>query len=114
WPDYDTLARNALLNPPRATSLEAFWSRPHGDLYLPVPYTMWWLAAQVALPPRGPGSPLPTLNPHVFHALNLVLHVGAACAVLMILRLLMRNRVAAVVGALLFALHPVQVESAAW
>src|SRR5205823_10629625 len=70
WDDYETVARNPLLNPPRATSLEAFWSRPHGDLYIPVTYSLWWIAAQVALPPRTPGSPLPKLNPHVFHALN--------------------------------------------
>jgi len=41
WDDHDTVARNPLLNPPSLRSLRAFWTRPHGHLYIPVTYTVW-------------------------------------------------------------------------
>jgi protein O-mannosyl-transferase len=93
------------------------WSRPHMDLYIPVTYTVWGMTAKLAQR-SGAGRPAQRnpspLNPHVFHALNLALHAAAACVVLLILRRLIHHDVAALAGALVFALHPVQVEPVAW
>src|SRR5688572_6285716 len=57
WDDYETVARNPLLNPPAARSLVAFWTRPHGHLYIPVTYTAWFAAARVAYEPATASSP---------------------------------------------------------
>lgn len=113
WDDYETVARNPLLNPPRARSLAHFWTRPHGDLYIPVTYTTWFVAAQVAYDSASRVAP-PRLDPRVFHGLNIALHAAAACVAFRLLELLTEQRVAALTGALLFALHPVQVEAVAW
>jgi hypothetical protein len=54
------------------------------------------------------------LNPAVFHALNSFLHAASAVVVFAILRRLIGNVWAALLGALFFAMHPVQVEAVAW
>src|SRR5215469_5436409 len=54
------------------------------------------------------------LNPYLFHTANLLVHVLAALAAYALLRRLTRSAWAACAGALLFALHPVQVEPVAW
>jgi len=53
-------------------------------------------------------------QPLLYHLSNISLH--AACTLLLAvwLKLLIGSRVAAVIGALLFAVHPVHVESVAW
>ena len=53
-------------------------------------------------------------NPQPFHAASVVLHVAAALLVFAIVRQLMPSDAAACAGALVFAVHPVQVESVAW
>jgi len=63
---------------------------------------------------RGVGQALGILQPMVFHVGSLLLHAGCCVLVLLILRRLIRHEVAALAGALLFALHPLQVESVAW
>ncbi len=53
--------------------------------------------------------------PFAFHALNVALHAANSLIVLLLLRRLgMRGEAPALVGALLFAVHPVHVESVAW
>ena len=113
WDDYETVARNPLMLPPTARSLQAFWTRPHGHLYIPVTYTAWAATAQVAYEPASATTP-PRLDPRFFHALNVLLHAAAACVAFLLLERLIRHRAAALGGAMLFALHPVQVESVAW
>lgn len=89
-----------------------FWKTPHERLYIPVTYNLWTLLAKVArwLPPDARGH----LNPGVFHAANLLLHLLNTLLVYLILRRLLKDERSALVGALLFALHPVQVEPVAW
>ena len=119
WDDYETVARNPLMNPPTARSVETFWTRPHGDLYIPVTYTVW--AAIAAVSPVDSAavtttSPLPPrrLSAHGFHFMNVVFHIATAILAYGVLEMLVKHRAAALLGALLFALHPVQVESVAW
>lgn len=115
WDDPHTIAANPLLNPPTLASLATFWNpaKPQASLYVPVTYTLWSALAAVAYVP----TPDPNgvhLNPLVFHAANLALHASAALVAYALLKRLTRNPPAATAGALLFALHPVQVESVAW
>jgi tetratricopeptide (TPR) repeat protein len=54
------------------------------------------------------------LDPACFHAASLVLHVANATILWALLRRVVRDDLAAAVGAAAFALHPVQVETVAW
>jgi tetratricopeptide (TPR) repeat protein len=54
-------------------------------------------------------------HPSTFHAVNVALHAINAILVLLLLRQLgARDTVSALMGALVFAVHPVHVESVAW
>src|SRR5438093_1736288 len=122
WDDYQTVAGNPQLNPPTSRSIASFWTHPQVDLYIPVTYTVWAFAANAAAVPQPPPPNPPAtgwaLDARVFHTLNLALHLAAACIVFLLLRDLLGGAgsadLAAVAGALLFALHPVQVEPVAW
>jgi tetratricopeptide (TPR) repeat protein len=52
------------------------------------------------------------LNPHAYHAMNVLMHAACAVALWRVLRALAVP--GALLGAALWALHPVQVESVAW
>jgi tetratricopeptide (TPR) repeat protein len=54
------------------------------------------------------------LNPHVFHATNLALHLFNTLFVLWFIFLLSRNGIVAIITALLFGIHPMHVESVLW
>ncbi|TNE48680.1 MAG: hypothetical protein EP343_14815 [Deltaproteobacteria bacterium] len=87
------------------------WTAPYEGLYVPVAYTTWWALASVAKQQNRRGI---WLSPRVFHAANLVVHLLNTSLVFLILLLLFRGSVGAMLGALLFAVHPVQVETVAW
>jgi tetratricopeptide (TPR) repeat protein len=120
WDDLETVAHTPRIVRPSARMLGEIWTRPHMDLYIPVTYTLWAVTASGARKPAPPTAQQPTspdaspLDARWFHALNLALHVAAACLVLVLLRKLIDHPPAALAGALLFALHPVQVEPVAW
>src|SRR5262245_54209551 len=78
WDDHVTLYRNPDFNPPAAAKLATYWTAPHGRLYIPVTYTFWWSLAEMSWSPAG-------LDPAVFHATSVALHVAAACLVAAIL-----------------------------
>jgi tetratricopeptide (TPR) repeat protein len=104
WDDRDLVTENPLLVPPTIEHLRHFWTDPFMGLYTPLSYTLWWSLIKVS------GG----ADPRVFHAVNIVLHACSAVLVLAILRTCVANDLAAFIGALLFALHPLQVEAVAW
>lgn len=111
--DQENLTANEYLNPPTFSSLVHFWAHSSADEYFPLSYTVWWLLVRVA------GLDVPDangvwLNPYVFHSANLLLHMGVALVAYQLLRLLTRRMWAACAGALLFAVHPLQMEPVAW
>lgn len=73
-----------------------------GGLYRPLPMLAWAASWTV-----GGGSPWP------FHAINVALYALLAAVVLRLLRAVIPDERAAVVGAALFAAHPVHVEAVA-
>lgn len=87
-----------------------FWLHPYKGLYIPVTYSVWgfvsWLGEF-----HGHGV---RFDPFLFHAVNLVLHSMNAVLVFWILEEMGAQWPACLVGALLFSLHPVQVEAVAW
>lgn len=111
--DQENLTANVYLNPPTLSSLVHFWAHPYAHMYIPLTETVWWILVRVA------GLNVPDangvwLNPYVFHSANLLAHIGVCLVVYQLLRLLTARTWAACAGALLFALHPLQVESVAW
>jgi tetratricopeptide (TPR) repeat protein len=54
------------------------------------------------------------LNPHVFHTVNILLHLVNILLVFMFVRSLAQNAGVGLAAAALFAVHPLQVEVAAW
>ena len=105
WDDRAFIAENPLIAHPSAASLLALWTTPLEDLYAPLTYTLWGLLAAVV----GP-------KPWAFHLTNVALHALNAGLVFAVLRRLVTedDGRAALAGALLFALHPVQSEAVAW
>ncbi len=100
WDDDAYLTQNPLLTAP--DGLRRIWfSLQSPSQYFPLTYTTFYIERA-----------LWGLNPAGYHLINLLLH--AANAVL-VWRVLVRLRVpGAWLAAAIFALHPVQVESAAW
>ncbi len=103
WDDRQHIVENPNLNPPTWRGVGEFWQRPYLGLYIPLSYTFFAAEARIG-----------GISPAVFHVGNLMLHVGCVLLVFVILRRLIGHAGAACMGALLFGLHPVQVESVAW
>jgi hypothetical protein len=113
WDDNLNVSRNPYLNPPSVEGVAHFWVTPHMALYIPVTYTIWGILAAAARLDTPDAAGI-SLNPSIFHFANLIVHVVAVLAAYQLLLALTRRRWPACAGALLFALHPVQVESVAW
>jgi tetratricopeptide (TPR) repeat protein len=129
WDDQDTVSKNPLLNPPTVGNVLHVWNprNPQMDLYVPVTYTVWSVVS-IAAYVEQPDANGVHLNPWVFHGTNILIHATSALVVFALLRQLLLGRfwggklraalpradLAAATGALLFALHPVQVETVGW
>lgn len=108
-----TLVNNRWLNPPTWRTIGHYWSSMPYGLYVPVTYTVWaGLAVLARLDQPDPDGI--ALNPWVFHTANVLLHLVTVLVVRRILRKLVDHPQAAVMGALLYAIHPLQVEPVAW
>lgn len=112
WDDDVFLYRNPNLSPPTWESLATVWTGPYARLYVPIPYTVWWAVARVAGAPGPNGTWL--VQPQVYHAVSLGVHLLNVLLAFGLLRRLVRNNWAAAAGALIFGVHPLQVESVAW
>ena len=124
WDDKGHVFGNPYLHNINKANLLHFWQEPYEHLYIPLSYMAFALLCVIARMPQHDASvtAISTLiNPHVFHIANLILHLGNALLVFVILRRLV-SRMApsiaspypALFGALIFAVHPLQVESVAW
>lgn len=109
WDDDFNIIRNAVMG---EGDLAYFWKHAYYGLYIPLSYTMWsWLAFGQGWPPR----------PEPYHVANIVLHLINAGLVFALLRRALEKKGekhaawgASLFGALLFALHPLQVGAVAW
>ena len=99
WDDDNFLTLNPLIK--ASDGLQRFWFTTQPTDYWPVTSTLLWFEWR-----------LWGLNPAGYHAVNVALHVAE---VLLLWSIFRRLRLpGAFLGALLFALHPVNVESVAW
>lgn len=126
--DEHTIWENDRLNPPRWSGNDSIasywgeWRKGHLGLYIPVTYTVWGILAHVTYVETADemGN---HLDARAFHAASLLLHVASVLLVYFIVRHILRRKTdkspvaiewGAALGALIFATHPLQVESVAW
>ena len=112
WDDPLHVTENPMLNPVTPASLALLWQRPYFSLYMPLTYTLW--ATEAVVSRAIDGDPHAPLRPSLFKATGLALHMLNVLLVFAVLRRLVPDDWAAGAGALLFALHPAQVEAVAW
>jgi hypothetical protein len=117
WDDQETIHQNPKLNPPTLETLRYYWTtageKETMGLYVPVTYSVWAGLARIAHLQHPDGQGI-MLNAAVFHSANVLIHAITAVVVFELLLSLFSNGAAAFFGALLFSLHPVQVETVAW
>jgi len=112
YDDYGNIVDNPGLNPPSIAKVVEFWKAPYYSLYAPVTYTFW--ASEAQLGGRYDEQEKFQLSPRLFHLSNLLLHLVIVQLVFGLLLWLTDEPLGACCGALLFALHPLQVETVAW
>jgi hypothetical protein len=116
WDDRALIYENPNLNPPTLAGLARQWNpgdSSNGGMYDPIVYSVWWSLAHLA----GGHTPYvlgATLDPEIFHGANVIVHILNVWLVYEILIVLRLTKGAAAAGALLFAVHPLQVEAVAW
>jgi len=113
WDDQVNVVHNHLINPPTWENLRKIWTTLFVGTYFPVTYSTWWFAAGVAQADTRDDLGA-SLNSYVFHLFNVVLHAANAVLVWRILVTLTRAPKAALLGAAVFAVHPLRVEAVAW
>jgi tetratricopeptide (TPR) repeat protein len=100
WDDDDYVLNNRTLR--TAAGLWDIWFTPHATRqYYPLVHTTFWAEYH-----------LWKLDPLGYHLVNVLLHIGGALLFWAVLRRL--GLAGAYAAALLFAVHPVMVESAGW
>ena len=110
WDDPINITRNPHVMPPTWRGLAELWRAPYVGLYVPMAYT--FLAGETWLAQRLGTSTEPFWV--TYHLGSVVLHITNTLLVFMLLRRLVGRDIPAGLGALLFALHPLQVESVDW
>jgi tetratricopeptide (TPR) repeat protein len=108
-----TVYENPGLNPVTSASLAEFWQKPYRGIYAPITFAFYGVEALLAprVPPDAAGR---EMDPLIFHAGNVLLHAACVLLVFAIIGRLVGDDRAALFGGLIFALHPIQVESVAW
>jgi hypothetical protein len=113
WDDPMTIHHNPRYNPPSGQKIAQTWKEPVNGLYAPVTYSYWGALAYAAETKNADEMGI-HLDARVFHTGSLALHLASVLVVFSILRLLSANVAGSWIGAMLFAVHPVQVETVAW
>jgi tetratricopeptide (TPR) repeat protein len=113
WDDHTNIAHNPHVNPPTLAGVAFFWRHAYADLYVPLAYTAWSLLVRATGQP-GAGGGAWDVSALPFHVANLALHIGATLLVYRLLVELLRSEWPSFAGALLFAVHPLQVEAVCW
>ncbi len=99
WDDDDYVYNNQLVQD--SGGLKDIWFARKTVQYYPVVFTSFWVEHKVW-----------GLNPFGYHLVNLLLHIANALLLFALVRKLYPR--AAFVVALIFAVHPIQVETVAW
>ncbi|MGO8669777.1 MAG: tetratricopeptide repeat protein [Capsulimonadaceae bacterium] len=117
WDDPLNISKDPHLNGTAPVDIGYFWTHSFLHVYRPIIYSFWGLVATIAiLPSPVTETAIGTyrVDPHVFHAAGLMLHLLNVSLVYLLLVRLVRKPWAACAGAAVFAVHPLQVESVVW
>lgn len=101
--DPGNILGNTLITHPTPAHLLAIWTDISARPYAPPVFTLYAVIHAVF------GS-----SPAAFHAVSVLLHAMNAILVYLIVLRLFGYRIAALMAALLFALHPIHVDAVAW
>jgi hypothetical protein len=106
---------NPRFNPPRWTDDSVLWYWKHADphLYIPLSYMAIAVLAKCSYVPDADQAAV-HLDVRLFHAASLLLHIANTLLAYAIIKRLLRQPVAAAIGALFYGLHPLQVEAVSW
>lgn len=99
--------KNIPLDKPFAKLGENFIPK-QDKMYIPITYFIWSVVAALGGIQNG------NYNPYAFHLLNLLVHILNGLLVFFILKKLFNSNFNSLFGALMFTLHPIQIESVAW
>ena len=113
WDDANLIYKNEYVRILSWQRLGGAWLAPHSHLYIPVTYNLWALLGAISQA-QTPDPNGITLNPWIFHIVNVLVHLANALLVYLILQLLLKRPWIALSCAILWAIHPLQVESVAW
>lgn len=105
YDDQTHIFNNPYLQSISFKNIAGIWSHPYFGMYIPVTYTFWLLISHL-----GGASP----NTALFHASNLIFHLLNVVLTYKLLLFFLEDEISAWIGAILFGIHPVQVESVAW
>ena len=103
WDDPQYVLTNPYVRKLTWTNVRVIFTLPHFSNYLPLHLLSYAVEAE-----------LWGLSPKVFHTTNVALHVLNCALLFIVLRRMRISETAAMAASLIFALHPVQVESVAW
>jgi len=110
WDDFVNLINNERLKSLTFENVLAYWTGPFLKLYIPVTYTTWSVVWQ-AVSWLAPADPDYQIHARVLHLLNLLFHILNTLLVFSIVLKMVNDWLAALLGAMLFGLHPLQVET---
>lgn len=88
------------------------WKEPYMGLYIPLVYSVWSVIFHLTQTP----------DPMVFHIFNVILHLANSILVFLLIRKIITRMIedmeenywVPLVGAVLFAIHPLQIGAVAW
>lgn len=115
WDDDTSVWKNTTVQNP-LYSFHKFWVAPDGADYFPLTATGFWLQWQIFGPaPNTPQDQIPAAMEHLktgYHAVNIALHIAGA---LLLWRLMTAMKLpGGWLAGMLFAVHPIGVESVSW
>ena len=122
WDDWLMISKNARFSPPTFASVLPYALPRNAILYLYIPLTQYfWGALSAFAYVRDADADGSHLNPWVFHAASIGVHLLGSVIVFALLHRMLRivgsgrsTLWPAWVGAMAFAIHPLQVEAVAW
>ena len=94
-------------------TMSGYWQEPYLGLYIPATY-MYWSAGTALSHALSTKEALPTIKPWIFHLGNVLLHATNGVLIWLLLLEFGASAVAALLAALFFIVHPIQVEAVAW
>jgi len=108
---------NPFLNPLSFDGIGTLWHHAYEWLYIPLAYTILAGVALFAQTPEQLDSSVVhslTVSPGPFHFTSVGFHIANVLLCFLLAQRLSRSRTSALLCALIFAVHPLQVESVGW